>query len=294
MNISWDDVRLLEAIERHGNLKAAARELGLSVSTLYRRIGAAEDVLGEPCLLRGSEGELTEVARTLAGVGRKTRALLAEVVADKRAQDASVTGTVSVTTVAALESFIRGAIASVLRAHPGLQVELHLGDSGPSVRDHEVDIAISIVPRPPAGCFGRRLARLGYGVYGTGPALSSTPPQFVAQVPTGSPECAWEARTAKHVVARAPFHALVELCAAGVGLGLMPRIIGERHGLVRVPAWDTSTARLARTVWILVHPDRRKVPRIAAVMGALSAGFLEATGAARDPSDPIDPPGEGP
>ncbi len=53
MNIVWEDVRYLEAVGRTGSVGEAARELGVSASTVYRRVGALESAVGHPCLARG-------------------------------------------------------------------------------------------------------------------------------------------------------------------------------------------------------------------------------------------------
>lgn len=272
IDIQWDDLRCLEAIERSNKVGVAARELGMSLSTLYRRIAALEAQVGEPCLVRGGDGTLTEVGLMLARVGRKTRTSLAEVQAFINDRETRVVGEVSLTTVPSLLPFIQAPLQALSVQHPGLHVTLHLGDNGPSVRDREVDVALAITPRPPAGCWGRRLTRLPYGVFGTEAAVAVEPHRFVVRAldERSSPESAWERTHAKHIAARAAFYALVDLCAQGVGLGLMPKALAARHPqLVEVPAYAASVAGLDRTVWLLTHPDRRRTPRIAALMDAL-------------------------
>lgn len=288
MHILWDDLRCIEAIDRTGKVGIAARDLGVSVSTLYRRIAALETQLGERCLVRGGEGSLTEVGLMLARVGRKTRVALAEVNSFVVDRETRVVGEVSLTTVPSLLPFIEAPIARLTAAHPGLHVSLHLGDDGPSVRDREVDVALAITPRPPPGCWGRRVARLPYGVFGTAEAIARRPQHFVVRAldERSSPESAWERSHVEHVAARAAFHALVDLTAAGVGLGLMPRALAQRHpGLVEDPTHAASVVRLERTVWLLTHPDRRFMPRIAALMDALGDCFAgEVAVASKAPS----------
>lgn len=272
IDLQWDDLRCLEAIERMGKVAAAARDLGVSPSTLYRRVAAVEAQVGEPCLVRGAD-TLTEVGAMLARVGVKTRASMAEVNSFITDRETCVVGEVTLTTVPALLPFLEAPLLALSTAHPQLQVTLHLGYDGPSVRDREVDVALAITPRPPAGCWGRRLARLDAGVFGSASAVAATPRRFVARSldEKTSPESAWERAHAKNVAVRAPFHALVELCAAGVGLGLMPRLIAAQHpSLVEVPEYAATTTRLDRVVWLLTHPDRRHTPRIATLMAALS------------------------
>ncbi len=271
-DIEWNDLRCLEAIDRGGRIGVAARDLGISVSTLYRRVAALEAQLGEPCLVRGGEGSLTEVGTMLARVGRRTRTTLAEVHSFMVDRDTRVVGEVSLTTVPALLPFIEGPIELLTANHPGLQVTLHLVVVGPSVRDREVDVALAITPRPPPGCWGRRVARLDAGVFGTADAIARRPSRFVcrALAEKSSPESAWERAHAQEVSARAAFYAVVDLCAAGVGLALMPRLLASRHPQLREDErWSSTVGGLERSVWLLTHPDRRRTPRIAALMEAL-------------------------
>jgi molybdate transport repressor ModE-like protein len=278
--ILWDDVRYLEAVERTGSVGGAARELGLSASTVYRRVAALEASAGQSCLVRGpGEAMLTDFGAALARVGRQTRKALAEAEGAARARDTGVSGEVSLTTVESLLPFLVGPIAALTAAYP-LRVTLHLGDDGPSVRDREVDVAIGIMPRPPSGCWGRRLCALPCGVYGTPAAVARDPASWVvrAAAERHSPESAWEREHAAPVAAAAPFAALVSLVAGGVGLGLMPRLLAGRHpGLVEATAHRASVAGLTRTAWLLTHPDQRRNPRVVALMKALRQGFAGAT-----------------
>lgn len=289
MEVEWDDVRHLEAIERTGSVKAAARALGVSASTVYRRIAALEAATGQPCIVRGAgDGMLTDFGAAVARVGRQTRVGLAEAIGAARALDPTLAGEVSLTTVEALLPFVLQPIAEITATHP-LQVVLHLGDDGPSVRDREVDLAISVVRRPPPGCWGRRLCRLPYGVFGTRAAIGGLPaPRWVTRTLTErhSAEFAWEREHVTGIAARARFSALVEMVAAGIGLGLMPRLLAERHPeLVEVPQYRPLVEGLERPVWLLVHPDQRRNPRVAAVMTALQRGF-DPQLRARDGLDP--------
>lgn len=273
----WDDLRQLEALERTGKVGVAARELGISVSTFYRRLGELEALTGQPCIQRRPTGAtLTEFGSALAHVGRRTRGGLQEVLAQLRAKQTTVEGEVSLTTVVALLPLLQAPLARLAKEHPGLQVTLHLGDDGPSVRQHEVDVAVGVMKRPPQGCWGRKLLPLPSAVFATREAAARSPRRWVvrSQVEVASPESAWERAHAGEVAVRAPFHAMVELCVAGLGLCLMPRLIAGLHpGLVEVKAFSHLVAPLERTLWLLTHPDQRKTPRVVALMTALGQGL---------------------
>lgn len=280
MKLEWEDLRLLEAIERTGKVAAAARELGLSLSTLYRRVGLLESSIGHVCLLRGAQGgTLTDTGRALAGVGRRTRKSIDEVLSELRAQSTRVEGEVTLTTVIALMPFLEKPLAALERAHPSLHVTVHLGDDGPSVREREVDLALAIVKRPPQGCWGRRIATLKAGVFGTKDAIAREPRKFLVRSlnEVHSPESAWEREHVKHVAARVPYFAMASLAARGVGLTMLPHLLTAPYPeLVEVPEYAKSLAAMERPLWILTHADLRKVPRVSTVMNAVADAF-EAT-----------------
>jgi molybdate transport repressor ModE-like protein len=273
MDLQWDDVRYLERIAQLGSVGAAARDLNLSISTLYRRVATLEASLGQLCLVRGPNGgTLTPTGEALAAVGRRTRAGLSEVTGQLRAQATTLEGEVSFTTVSALQPFIERPIAKLAAQAPHLRVVVHLGDAGPSVRRREVDVALGVMHRPSPGCWGRKVARLQSGVYATREALARPERGWVARAlaEVSSPESAWERVHAGRIAVRAPFSSLVGLVAAGVGLGLIPRQLAALHpGLVEVSEYKALVADLERPVWLLTHPDLRKTPRVVALMNAL-------------------------
>lgn len=276
MNFVWDDLQFLEALDRTEKVGSAARALGVSVSTFYRRVAELEQRSGQLCIKRGPTGaSLTDFGRALAQVGRRTRTGLNDVFADLRAKETQLEGEVSLTTVVALEPILRDALVAFTREHPGLHVNLLLGDDGPSVRLREVDLAVGVMKRPPVGCWGRRLLTMQPGIFGTKEAIAQKRWVVRAMAEVSSPESAWEREHATSPAVRAPFHALVDLAASGAGMGLMPAILAKRHSqLVEVESYRPSLAALHRPVWLLVHPDQRRTPRIVALMRAVTSAFV--------------------
>jgi len=280
MTILWDDLRYLEAVARAGSVGGAARELGVSASTVYRRIAILEGAIGVPCLERGQGASgLTETGAMLAQVGLRTRKAIADVTGQVQAQATEIIGEVSLTTVEALLPFLVDPITELTTRYP-LRINLVLADTGPSVRDREVDVAIGVMKRPPAGCWGVRLGKLPYGVFGTAEAAAREPePHWVVRALSerSSPESAWEREHVPRFAARAQFSALVSLVAGGVGVGLIPRPLAALYPqLVEVVAYRERVAPLERTAWLLTHPDLRKTPRVRALMDALTQRFRAA------------------
>ncbi|HHZ08266.1 MAG TPA: LysR family transcriptional regulator, partial [Rhizobiales bacterium] len=71
----WSDLRTILAIARAGTLSGAARALGVSQSTVSRRLQAIEREAGERIFLRGSEGgfEPTALGQRLVGAAEEMR-----------------------------------------------------------------------------------------------------------------------------------------------------------------------------------------------------------------------------
>ncbi|MFZ5443123.1 MAG: LysR family transcriptional regulator [Myxococcota bacterium] len=273
---SWDDLRALEALERLGTVRAAARETRLSISTFYRRVAALEAGLGRVCLnRRAEEATLTPFGLSLAQLGRKMRTGLTEVFSQARAEEQVIEGVVSLTTVEALVPLIEPALVKLTSAHPGLSIELHPADNGPSVRRREVDVALGIMQRPPEGCWGRRVGVLEEGVFGTAACVKSGRRWVLrGRGEASSPESAWEREHVKErPTFRAPFHTMVSLCVAGAGLVLMPRRMAAHYGLHEAEQYRASTRHLHRTLWCLTHPDLSRSPRVRALFEALAAQF---------------------
>lgn len=274
--LSWDDLRALEALDRLGDVRSAAREVRLSMSTFYRRIATLEAGLGRVCInRRADDATLTPFGTSLARVGRTVRGGLTGVFSQLRAEEEELAGVVSLTTVESLVPIIEPALIALTHANPGLSIELHPGDSGPSVRRREVDVALAVMQRAPEGLWGRKVGMLEAGVFGTAASVKHGK-RWVLRTAgeASSPESAWErAHVTEAPAFRAPFHTLVTLCVAGAGLGMMPRLIADHYGLKEAVEHRASTRAMHRPLWCLTHPDLKKSPRVQALFDALTARF---------------------
>ncbi|MFN7700147.1 MAG: LysR family transcriptional regulator [Deltaproteobacteria bacterium] len=275
---SWDDLRCLDALARHGDVSAASRELGVSVSTLYRRIAALESCTGTRCLARGAgPTELTDAGAALAEAARRMREALTRTVSEVRRRDDTLEGTVSLTTVEGMAPLLGPPLRALAAAHPGLRVELVLAERGPSVRRREVDVAISVVSRPPPECWGKRLFRFGYGVFGTEAALAARPASWVVLGAASAhhPEAKWElAHAGRIAVATDHRSGFLALVRAGVGIALLPRPLASLHPeLVEDATPREGLATLSRTAWVLAHQAQRRSARVLALTRTLGAHF---------------------
>lgn len=276
--LSWDDLRYVEAVDRLGTAGRAARELGVSASTVYRRIAFLESRVGAQCILPGTgAGRLTEAGRALAAIARQTESSIADLSRTLLRARESIAGEVSVTTVEGFVPFISAPLAALTRSHPDLKLVLHIHEQGPSVRRREVDIAIGVMPKPSESLWGRKLFTIEYGVFATREiAKKKNLPWIVLGPPLHrTPQADWETEHATLVAARtASLAAIVALCKDGAGAAVLPRRLAARHDdLVEIQSYAAAAASLQRPAWLLTHPDVQDAPRIRAVMDALAAAL---------------------
>ncbi|MBI2305851.1 MAG: LysR family transcriptional regulator [Rhodocyclales bacterium] len=279
--MDWNDVRYALVLARCGSLASAARALGVDQTTVSRRLRVLESGLGTP-LFERLKGHLAPTPAGIVLMERGVRieqeiAALCHLAADNQAL---VQGVTRVTAVDAIVSHYLAHHLAVLRArHPGLAVELIASAKTLDLSRREADIAVRLA-RPQSGDFVvRRLASLAYGVYGAGalPAADDWSRQnWVAYEHSLArvPEMRWLSERVgdDRIVFRCNnMDALATAVADGLGLGVLPRLVGERHASLRCLSGEEAVLR--REMWLVVPRELRHVPRIRAVSDWLAERF---------------------
>lgn len=289
--MDWDLLRTFETVARLGSLTQAARALGVSQSTVSRQLAKLEAAASSPLLVRETPVRLTERGAALVGAMRPMldAALAAQSTLEARPE---IQGEVTLTTVGELVRWILAPrLPALYAAHPQLRLHILADNRVRSLAAGEADIALRLVRPEHGDLVTRRLRTVGYGVFvGEGVVFEAGMPWLglagsLAQVP--------EQRLAERLFGPRParllvedFESLARAVAAGLGAAILPRIIVEQvSGLRPVPARllpEASRAPLdARSVWMVTHRTRQRLPRVRAV-----AAWLADTAFDRTASDP--------
>lgn len=269
--MSWDDLRYLEVLSRRGSAQAAARELGVSASTIYRRVAALETELGSACLVKGSgTGELTANGQRLVAMAREIRTGMGKIRSLSEADKGVLSGTVGLTTVDGIVPLLLAPLRELTADFPGLSIDLIVGDSGPSVRKHQVDVAIGVMARPPEELIGKRLFAIEYAVYRSSNFQEQDSSRWIRRGPpiTFTPESEWEdQQEGESVIRSGTLSAMLSMAQGGLGLALLPKRLAQlQPELVEVVRYRESLQSLPmRKAWLLVHPDMRNTPKIRAL-----------------------------
>jgi molybdate transport repressor ModE-like protein len=157
--------RVLLAVSKHGNISAAARELGLAQSTISETLLSLERVIGAPVMRRrpGKEAPLTVAAATLLP---HARALIAASESAIAAVSAGNRGIIRLGAVESVSSFILPKVMTAFRSDwPAVEVQINVGlcdHLRDRVRNAELDAALTLEGSERAladrDCLSRRLA----------------------------------------------------------------------------------------------------------------------------------------
>ena len=275
--IPWDDVRLVLAIGRAGTLVGAARALALNHSTVFRRLGALEAQIGVRLFERFRDGYTPTTA------GEEVIALAGRIDTDVTAverrlagQDLRPSGLVRVTTTDTLVDLLTPMLASFRSAHPEITLELAASNAIFNLSRRDADVAIRPSLDPPDLLVGRRIATVSFALFAATGYLKRQPRRLdLAQHDWAAPDdtlahlraTQWIAATVppERVVFRTgSLFTLYGAVRGGLGVAPLPCYLGDNDAALR--RLGGVMAEFDGGLWLLTHPDLRRVARIRAFM----------------------------
>lgn len=291
--MDWGDLRYFLALAREGSLSGAARKLGAEHTTVSRRVAALEASLGIRLFDRAPRGfQLTPEGEEIAELAHRIEDKVFGIERLADASDVGVQGVVRISAPPAIASYyLTLRLVSLKRKHPGIQLEL-IGDSrAASLSRREADIAVRLSRPEESAMVARRVGAVAHGLYGARTYLAETTPEQRAYI--GYDESLGHVAQQQWILALCGGHPLAfrsnelaclhQAAAAGAGLAALPRFIGDTDPRLERVAVDGAESA-TREVWLLVHADLRKSPRVRVVLDHIAAAF-EADRALLDPQD---------
>jgi DNA-binding transcriptional LysR family regulator len=278
-DFDWNDIPLILALARSGSMSATGRQLGVDASTISRRIAAAEKALKLRLFIRDNTGyQLTDAGQVFVAHGEAVYGNVQSML-QASAQEADATaGPVNITSIDFLfDHWLLEHVPELHAQHPHLQLTLQAENQNLSFTRREADFALRMgKPGEDAALVMRKLGDLGFAVYGharfadTPRACWGTQP-WIAYDDTlaGTGEMQWLAAMApqpRRVLKVNSLSTMVRACRAGVGMALLPCIMGEPEGLRRIGAG----IEVRRDVWLLSHRDAGSIARFKVVSAWLT------------------------
>ncbi|MBL4688563.1 MAG: LysR family transcriptional regulator [Nannocystaceae bacterium] len=166
--MDWDDLRYVLAISRAHSLSEAAASLGVTRTTVGRRIRTFEERLGVRLFDRTPDGFTpTAAGQDITHVAERMEVDVLSLESRVFGNDAQLSGTLRVSTVDFLFAAYYDAFATFSELHPSVELTINANTEEVSLTRREADVALRISNSPPEHLIGRKLARLQFAVYGS-------------------------------------------------------------------------------------------------------------------------------
>jgi molybdate transport repressor ModE-like protein len=285
--LDWNDLRLVLAISREGSLTGAAKVLGVSHPTVFRRLHQMEQML-ETRLFERALGRYvpTPSGERIMLAAERVETEVIAVEREVRGRDTRLAGQLKITCSETLAfRVLNQLLAEFRRKYAGIEIELIVDNRPLDLSRHEADIAIRATRPKEEDLFGRKLANAAWAIYGSRAYFDTYgKPAGVAGLAghlfigwdkgIGGPAAQWMAESipAPVVVYRSssPINHLMA-AAAGIGLALLPCYVGDLEPkLTRVTA---PIPELTRELWLITHKDLRNTARVRAFFDVIGNGL---------------------
>ncbi len=288
MDTTPNDLLVLLAVSRTAKFTTAAHRLGLTHSTVSRRIAALEKSLGGRVLARSDDGwELTDLGERAVAVAEQMETAVAELESPGQGPE-TVSGVVRMTATDGFSAYVASpAVAKLRRRHPGLSVEIVTVTRQALQQRSGLDIEVVVGEPRVHRAEAVELGDYELGLYASRDYLAANgTPASVEEVSDHRlvyfvdsmlqvddldaprrlfPEMK-DALTSTNVFVH------VEATRAGAGIGFLPCFMADRHpDLVRLFS-DSVAERLP--YWMVLRPDSMRRPAIAAVVQGLKDEML--------------------
>lgn len=278
--LTWDDLKYVLALSRHGTASAAARALGVNGTTVARRIATLEEHLGTRLFDRRGASTLATPAGELAvAAAERMEAELHGLDAEIRGLDGELQGNLSVTALDLFFEIWRADLVDFRTRYPRVDLSLDSSNRPVDLSRREADVAIRISASPPEHLVGRKLVELFFAVYASEALVAAVcherDPATVSYAEY--PWLGWLEPYAESTDSVIRAHApdadvhlrvssmplLTRSIEDGLGISVVPCMLGDRNErLVRLGHYFEGGTHL----WALTHEQLRTSARVRAFM----------------------------
>jgi len=276
----WNDLRYFVAVARHKSTLAAGRALGLSQSTVQRRLVELERRIGHQLVRRHQSGyRLTDLGEAMLpfaiDVEAAVLAFQQNLGAAARAHGGIIRLTCPEPIVLRLTQ--SGLLGKFEQLNPGLSVEFVMSDRYIDLGAGDADVALRSGDTDDVDLVGLKIADSIWAIYGSRHYVEKNGGITSIEALADHRLIAFEEKLASHRVSKwlsqvaphAEFAArsnsvlgLVNAAKSGVGLAPLPIALGDAEAdLVCVLG---PIEELTRAWRLLAHPDLRKTSRVSA------------------------------
>jgi DNA-binding transcriptional LysR family regulator len=278
--MDWSDMRIFLAIARSGSLGGAARQLGVSHPTVGRRLQVLEQSSGQSFFLRTAQGlVLTDSGERILSLAQDMEDSALAIERRLAGHGDQPEGVLRISSADWFACHVLSPVLSELvQRYPLIVPEVIAGHRLFDLARRDADIAFRIVPFTEPDIVHRKLTTLAYGLYA---ALRAPAPHPVGEglglilmnvAQAHYPDVQWLQQ--RYPLARTVFTSSsrtvqAQMCAKGLGVAVLPRVLGDSvSGLRRLDEDETPPGR---DIWMGYHQDMRQMDRLRALADLASS-----------------------
>lgn len=270
VQFDWDDARFFLAAYRAGSLLGAAKVLGVSHSTVKRRIEGLERSLGVRLFAPTGEGLVpTDAARSALDVGEQVEQSIG-LFGDRLAgASREISGSLIITAVDAMAAMMAPIFRQYAKQFPKVSLTLYTDNRPLDLSRREADVAIRITNKPDEDLFGRRVGDCEYRPFASqelvqsyGKRISDLPWILWDHSAGATGTEAWFKKTIKGglpIIRVTNTTAMISLVRESVGAAVLPEPCGLAAGLTPIGA---PIEGFRTGIWCLCHQDLRYSERV--------------------------------
>ncbi|MCA9494406.1 MAG: LysR family transcriptional regulator [Myxococcales bacterium] len=283
--MDWDDLRYVLALSRCRTLARAAEDLGVTHTTVGRRLRSIEQRLGVRLFDRTPEGFLpTPAGQDLAAVAEGIEGEVLGAEARVLGRDTELRGTLRVATMDMLYCGFQDLFASFVQRYPNVELTVTTSPDHVSLQRREADVALRMTRSPPEELVGRRVGQLQFAVYGATSLVQAIGPGAAL---ADYPWIGWDERLdnrwfdawlgqhapGARVVVRFDDSGRAREKAVRDGLGVHFMACFEGDALPGVVRISPILEPFAYDLWLLTLRDLRSTSRVRAFLDHMVEGF---------------------
>jgi molybdate transport repressor ModE-like protein len=165
--LDWDDIKHFLALSRHGSVRAASDKLGVSHSTVARRIEAFEKRLGVRLFERSPGGyAITAAGEEVLAVAEQIESEIHGLERRIVGRDQQLSGNIRVTMVDVLSThLLMPHLTEFAQIYPDIALEVVITYDPLDLGKREADIALRFTQKPPDQLIGKCLSNMHCAAY---------------------------------------------------------------------------------------------------------------------------------
>lgn len=272
----WENLRYFLAVARSGTVSGAAKALGVSHSTVLRRVDQFETILDSKLFKKLQRGyELTQAGEKLYANAQGLEADIDELMSQAEGHYDSTAGKLRISQPELGILNVYPLYAAFRKQHPEITLEVHSTMTAHNINQQEVDIVLRLSEDPPDLLVGRCLGDIQARIYCSKDYLAGLPEnhtlndyEWIAWQMAGSGVTTEWFRNnisdPRIVLHSDSMPDVVSAVVNGMGVGFLSSHEARKHPEL-VELFDGNVVGEFK-LWILTHRDLRNSERVKTFM----------------------------